>query len=159
MQRCVRSSARFGMTTSVSNEETSVAVPEQAPLTDVTTSRDRALYRIRHTLASRFVFLVICISIVLSALAYGTVHYWALALFNLGGLTILILWVVDGWRLGNVRVSRSWLQLPLLGALVLGVVQLLPLGGAGAGAVNTLSLDPHSTRLVIVQLGTLFIYF
>jgi hypothetical protein len=95
---------------------------------------------------------VICIAIVLSALAYGTVHYWALGLFNLGGLTILVLWVLDGWRLGTVRVSRNALQLPLLGALVLGFIQLLPLAG-------TLSLDPYSTRLVLVQLATLLIYF
>jgi O-antigen ligase len=146
------------MTTSVSNEEINLAVSEPATPA-VAPKKGRGAYRIKHTLASRFAFLVICVAIVLSALAYGTVHYWALALFNLGGLTILILWVVDGWQLGNVRVSRSWLQLPLLGALVLGVVQLLPLRGGGAGAVNTLSLDPNSTKLVIVQLGTLFIYF
>jgi len=152
------------MTTSVSNEETSVAVPAQAALPDVTTSRDRALYRIRHTLASRFVFLVICVAIVLSALAYGTVHYWALALFNLGALTILILWVVDGWVLGTVRVSRNSLQLPLLGLIVLGVIQLLPLRSVGVDGVSiplasSLSLDPNATRLVLVQLSSLFVYF
>jgi O-antigen ligase len=145
------------MTTSVSNAEISLAVAE--PATPAVAPKSRGVYRIRHTLASRFAFLVICVAIVSSALAYGTVHYWALALFNLGGLTILILWVVDAWLLGNVRVSRSWLQLPLLGAVVLGLVQLLPLRDAGAGAVSTLSLDPHSTKLVIVQLGSLFIYF
>ena len=140
------------MTTSVSNEEVSVVVTEQAPL-EATQSQDRSVYRIRHTLASRFVFLVICVAIVTSALAYGTVHYWALTLFNLGALTILILWVADGWRLGNVRISRNPLQLPLLGAVILGLVQMLPLGG------NTLSLDPNSTKLVIVQLSTLSVYF
>jgi O-antigen ligase len=147
------------MTTSVSSEEISLAVSEPATPAVAPTPRGRGVYRIRHTLASRFVFLVICIAIVLSALAYGTVHYWSLALFNLGGLTILMLWVIDGWQLGNVRVSRSWLQLPLLAALVLGLVQLLPLRGGGAGLVNTLSLDPNSTKLVIVQLGTLLVYF
>lgn len=140
------------MTTSVSNEEVSVAVTEPAPLA-ATQSQERSVYRIRHTLASRFVFLVICVAIVTSALAYGTVHYWALALFNLGALTVLILWVADGWRLGNVRISRSLLQLPLLGAVILGLVQILPRGG------NTLSLDPNSTKLVIVQLSTLIVYF
>jgi O-antigen ligase len=120
--------------------------------------------RSRHSLASRFAFLVICIAIVLSALAYGTVHYWALGLFNLGGLTILVLWVLDAWRLGHVRVSRNLLQLPLLGALVLGLIQLLPLrevtqSGAASGLANTLSMDPYSTRLVLVQLATLLIYF
>src|SRR6201991_1496169 len=140
------------MTTSVSNDEVSVVVTEPAPLA-ATQSQERSVYRIRHTLASRFVFLVICVAIVTSALAYGTVHYWALALFNLGALTVLILWVADGWRLGNVRISRNLLQLPLLGAVILGVVQMLPLGG------NTLSLDPNSTKLVVVQLSTLCVYF
>jgi O-antigen ligase len=129
------------------------------------TPREPSLYRIRHTLPSRFAFLVICVAIVLSALAYGTVHYWALGLFNLGGLTILVLWVLDAWRLGNLRISRNLLQLPLLGALALGLFQLLPLrettsaGGTTLGLANTLSLDPNSTRLVLVQLATLLIYF
>lgn len=156
------------MTTSVSNDDVNVAVsvatPGATPLA-ARTSQERSVYRIRHTLASRFAFLVICLGIVMSALAYGTVHYWALGLFNLGALTILVLWVVDAWQLGNMRVSRNVLQLPLLGALVLGLVQLLPLGAVtndaalAIGVSNTLSFDPYATRLVLVQLATLLIYF
>ena len=152
------------MTTSLSSAETSVAVAESAapPAPRITVER---AYRIRHTLASRFAFLVICVAIVLSALAYGTVHYWALALFNIGGLVVLLLWVLDGWTLGTFRINRNALQLPLIGAIILGLVQLLPLrevssGGATAIAlVNTLSLDPNSTRLVLVQLSTLLVFF
>lgn len=156
------------MTTSVSNDDVSVAVSVASPGAQqlaARTSQERAVYRIRHTLASRFAFLVICLGIVMSALAYGTVHYWALGLFNLGGLTILVLWVVDAWQLGNMRVSRNVLQLPLLGALVLGLVQLLPLGSVAndaalaIGVSNSLSFDPYATRLVLVQLATLLIYF
>jgi O-antigen ligase len=153
------------MTTSLSNEETSVIVADSAPQELEMSTPERSLYRIRHTLASRFAFLVICVAIVLSALAYGTVHYWALALFNIGGLTILALWVVDAWTLGNFRVNRNALQLPLIGLIVLGLVQLLPLrtvssgGVTGIGVANSLSLDPNSTRLVLVQLVTLLIYF
>ena len=153
------------MTTSVSNDDVSVlAVSEAQPLA-TRSSQDREVYRIRHTLASRFAFLVICIAIVMSALAYGTVHYWAMGLFNLGGLTIMILWVLDAWRLGTLRVSRNALQLPLLGALVLGLAQLLPLrevannAALSIGVSNTLSFDPHSTRLVMVWFATLLIYF
>jgi O-antigen ligase len=153
------------MTTSVSSEETSVLVAEPARPLVQTSSQELSVHRIRHTLASRFAFLVICVAIVLSALAYGTVHYWALGLFNLGGLTILVLWVLDAWSLGNLRVSRNLLQLPLLGALILGLIQLLPLreitssGATALGLASTLSLDPYSTRLVLVQLATLLIYF
>ena len=153
------------MTTSVSNDDVSVLVPSNSQPPASTTSQERSAYRIRHTLPSRFAFLVICVGIVMSALAYGTVHYWALGLFNLGGLTIMILWVADAWQLGSLRVSRNVLQIPLLGALVLGLVQLLPLRDVATDAAlafglsNTLSFDPHATRLVLVQMATLLIYF
>ncbi len=154
----------FGMTTSISNVETSVLVAESSQSTAAVGSDTRTYYRVRHTLASRFLFLIICVAIVLSALAYGTVHYWALGFFNLGALAILILWAVDGWKLGTLRISRNLLQLPFLGALALGAVQLLPLRNVEnntvvTGLANTISLDPYSTRLVLVQLTTLLIYF
>jgi O-antigen ligase len=141
------------MTTSVSNAESSVAlVADDSRALAPAGASEQRVFRIRHTLASRFAFLVICIAIVLSALAYGTVHYWALALFNLGALTVLILWVLDSWQLGNVRINRNALQLPLLGVIGLGLVQLLPLA-------STLSRDPYSTRLVLVQFASLLVYF
>jgi len=151
------------MTTSVSNGEINAIVSASRSASLAVGSAMRAV-RIQHTLASRFLFLIICIAIVLSALAYGTVHYWALGLFNLGALAILLLWVLDGWSLGRLRVSRNLLQLPLLGALVLGLVQLLPFRDAGntlaaTSLTRSLSLDPYSTRLVLVQLATLLIYF
>src|SRR6266404_4635605 len=152
------------MTTSVSNGEISAMVSARPSGSVAVSSAKSAVFRIRHTLASRFLFLIICVAIVLSALAYGTVHYWALGLFNLGALTILVLWVIDGWTSGTLRLSRNLLQLPLLGALVLGLVQLLPFRDAGnklaaSSLTRTLSLDPYSTRLVLVQLATLLIYF
>src|SRR5580765_5194182 len=109
--KSVRFLVRFGMTTSLSNELNSVAIAERQPAAVATKSSQRVVYRIRHTLASRFVFLTLCVAIVMSALAYGTVHYWALALFNLGALVIVILWVVDAWDLKTFRISRNALQL------------------------------------------------
>ena len=121
-------------------------------------------YRIKHTLASRFAFLTISLAIILSALAYGTVHYWALSLFFLGAVAVVIFWVVDSWNLGTVRLNRNVLQFPLLGMLLLGIVQLLPLrtpSGSDVSVpfVNSLSLDPYSTRLILVQTAALLIYF
>lgn len=151
------------MTTSVSNAINVLEVETSAPVERRKT--EPKAYRLRHTLASRFLILVVCIAIVLSALAYGTVHYWALGLFNVGAFTILVLWVGDAWSTGHFRVSRNPLQLPLLGGVLLGVVQLLPLRPATTADVlnialaRSLSLDPHSTRLVIVQLLSLLVYF
>ena len=136
------------------NFDTARAVPrvDQPPL-------------VPHTIASRFLFLTLCVAIVISALAFGTVHYWALALFDLAGVVVILLWTADAWRLGTLRVSRNVLQLPLLGMVALGLFQLLPLREADHaglltnGAVRTLSLDPHATRLVLVQVTTLLIFF
>jgi hypothetical protein len=87
-----------------------------------------------------------------------------MAIFNLGALTILILWVVDGWVLGTLRISRNILQLPLLGTVVLGLIQLLPLRSSGGvslsvGVTQALSLDPYATKLVLIQISTLLVYF
>lgn len=118
-----------------------------------------------HTVASRFIILILCLALVLSTLAYGTVHYWALALFQASAALIIFFWAVDAWRSRVLRISRNLLQLPLLGICLLGFIQLLPLGSVplegapGVEAARTLSLDPYSTRLILVQLLALFIYF
>src|SRR5438128_12692285 len=78
-------------------------------------SKSSAPVELVRTLASRFIILVLCIAVVLSTLAYGTVHYWALAVFQLGAVTLIILWAVDAWRSRTLRFSRNALQLPLLG--------------------------------------------
>ena len=106
---------------------------------------------------------MLCIAVILSALAYGTVHYWSLALFELGACSIVLLWAVDAWRSRTFRISSSLLQIPLVGLLLLGVVQLLPIRSAGDGGglstVSSLSIDPYSTRLALVQIVALLIYF
>jgi len=80
-------------------------------------------------------------------------------------VTILILWVIDSWNLGALRISRNVLQFPLLGMFLLGVFQLLPLrhpedvGTHSIPLVSSLSFDPYSTRFTLVQIAALAIYF
>jgi O-antigen ligase len=153
------------MTTSILSPESNALVsPEvQAPIPAA--NAGYITYRIRHTLASRFAFLMICLAIVFSALVYGTVHYWALAIFFLAAVAVLVLWLIDSWNLGTLRISRNVLQLPIFGMLLLGLVQLLPLrhpediGTHSIPLVSSLSFDPYSTRLILVQTTALLIYF
>src|SRR5712691_382289 len=151
------------MTTSISSPENSALV---SPETDVPLAESRGYisYRIRHTLASRFSFLIICLAIILSALAYGTVHAWSLAGFFIGSVVLLVLWVIDSWNLGMLRVSRNILQLPLLGLLALGLIQLLPLRNSDVGSlslplVHSLSFNPYATRFIVIEIVALLIYF
>jgi O-antigen ligase len=112
---------------------------------------------------------MLCASVVLTALAYGTVHYWSLAIFEIGACALVILWAVDAWRSRRLRVSRNLLQLPLIGLFLLGLFQLLPFGSSREAAtatgalssapVSSLSIDPYSTRLALVQIAALFVYF
>jgi len=152
------------MTTSISGAVVSSS-PVESAVTSSTPTSGAAVSRVRHTLASRFLFLGLCSAIVLTALAFGTNHNWALGIFNLGALAIVILWLADAWKLGVLRISRNPLQLPLLGMLVLGLIQLLPLRSPIAAdllsipAVKSLSLDPYATKLIMAQVGTLLIYF
>lgn len=118
------------------------------------------------TLASRFIILVLCLAVVLSTLAFGAVQSWALAFFQLGAFLVAVLWTLDAWRTRRLRLSRNFLQLPLAGLLVVGLVQLLPLGDSTASVgglanapVNTLTLDPYSTRFALIQLASLLVYF
>lgn len=103
--------------------------------------------------------------IVMTTLTYGTVHYWALGAFALTAAGIVVLWCVDGMVLRSVQISLNALQLPLLGLIVVGLIQLLPLGSTANNAglalplSRSLSLDPYATRLVLVQLTALFIFF
>ena len=103
--------------------------------------------------------------IVMTTLAFGTVHYWALTVFAATAAGLVCLWCLDGLTLRSVQLSRNALQWPLLGMIILGLVQLLPLraaadnGGLQLSLSRALSLDPNSTRLVLIQLVSLLIYF
>ncbi len=136
-----------------------------------TTPLTPAIVETEPTLASRFVILTLCLALVLSTLAFGTVHSWSLAAFQIGATLIIAFWAVDAWRSKQLRLSRNVLQLPLLGLCVLAAVQLLPFnlvggsvssveaGGLSVAPVETLSLDPYATRFVLIQISALLVYF
>lgn len=102
-----------------------------------------------HTIWSRFIILMLCLAVVTTTLAFGTVHAWSLAAFQLSAALVVVLWMFDAWRTRVLRVSLNPLQLPLLGLFAVGAVQL------GAG----LSFDPQATRVSLVQLAGLLVYF
>ena len=151
------------MTTLLSSESAAPVLQSRAHPAARTVAQETS--KRRHTLASRLAFLTVCVMIVITTLAFGTVHYWALAVFVATAAGLVCLWCLDGLTLRSVQLSRSALQLPLLGLIILGLIQLLPLrsaadnGGLQLSLSRALSLDPNSTRLVLVQLVSLLIFF
>ena len=59
------------------------------------------------TLWGRFIILILCLAVVLSTLAFGTVHAWALGFFQAGAALVLALWALDAWRTGVLALLRS----------------------------------------------------
>jgi O-antigen ligase len=120
------------------------------------------------TIWSRFIILMLCLAVVTTTLAFGTVHAWSLAVFQLSAGLVFALWMADAWRTRVLRVSRNSLQLPLLGLFAVGLIQLLPLGlGAAqelggalaADPTRALSFDPYATRVALVEIAGLTVYF
>jgi O-antigen ligase len=152
------------MTTLVSNASTAPVLLDATQAKPSVRPADAEQAERRHTLASRLAFLTIGVAVVLTTLAYGTVHYWAMAAFAMSAAGLVCLWCVDGLVLRSVQLSRNLLQWPLLGMIVLGLIQLLPLrnvdnAGLPLAPARALSLDPYATRLVLVQVAALLIYF
>jgi len=112
------------------------------------------------------IFFVFCATLVFSVIAFGAVDFWALGALSLLSGFIAVLWLADGWLNKEFRFSLSPLQFPLLGLILIGMIQLLPLRSFDVAtdlltvpAVSSLSLAPYSTRLAIVQLIVYFIFF
>jgi O-antigen ligase len=148
------------MTDSISSAVAVRDPADQKPIRQIA----QPVSRRRHTLASRLAFLTICVAIVLTTLAYGTVHYWALAVFVMSAAGLIAFWAVDAAVLRSALVPVNSLQWPIVGVVVLGLLQLLPFrtpdaGGLSLSPVRSFSLDPYATRLVIMQVCALLIYF
>lgn len=113
-------------------------------------SSSRAPVDPTRTLAGRFALVLVCLAVVLSTMAFGTVHAWSLAVFQAGAGLVVLLWALDAWGTRSLRVSKNILQLPLWGLFAVGLFQLLP---------PARSLDPYATRMTLVQTGALAVYF
>jgi O-antigen ligase len=102
---------------------------------------------------NRAIYFCLLVTIVFTAIPYGTVQPWWISLFECAVFLIAMLAVIEA------TVSKRWsldlwLVAPLFGLTVFAAFQSLPLfSGSGPMDVRTsISADPYSTRLFAVQL-------
>jgi O-antigen ligase len=128
-------------------------------------SREENLPSARYTRYGSAVAAVLCAMMVLSVIAYGAVDSWALALMAFGCLLIGWLWLAEAWKFGAFTFNSSLVQLPILGLILIGLIQLVPLRGSdlsgllSVSPVQTLSLDAYATKIAVVKLLIYLIYF
>lgn len=112
------------------------------------------------------IFFIICAMLVFSVVAFGAVDIWALGALSFLSGSIAVLWLADSWFTKEFRFSLNPLQIPLLGLIVIGLIQLLPFRSPNISAdllsipaAASLSLAPYSTRLAIVQLSVYLVFY
>lgn len=114
------------------------------------------------TKTSSAIFIVLLVMLVLMTLLYGGVHQPIIALFYLLTLVLTALWSFDAWNRSELPLSRSLLQLPLVGLGLFGSVQVIPFGAGADGGVTavprTISADPFATKAAIVQIAMMAIF-
>src|SRR5688572_3936475 len=111
------------------------------------------------------IVLLLCAMPAIGAVLYGAVDSWTLGLLAILIAIVSLLWIAEAWLSGEFRYSRNLLQVPIVGLIAIGLIQLLPLGGdRSAGilavdAVRSLSMDPYATRLFLMRAVMLLIFF
>ncbi len=94
--------------------------------------------------------------IMFTALAYGTVEPWSLAIFSLAVVGLLILWVIKALSDRRLTVNVPPMAWPLTALLVIGVLQSTVFTDK-EGRRFSISLDPEATRLAMEVVVVLFI--
>lgn len=113
--------------------------------------------------ANRTAFVIIAASIVFSALAYGAVHQSTIAFFYVLMAAAAIFIAIRGFG-GEFKFGVHPLMIPMAGAVIYGLIQVIPFGStveiAGvSGIATTISLDPFSTRLAAIHFVGLLLFF
>jgi O-antigen ligase len=116
------------------------------------------------TRLSKLTFFLLCSTVIVTTLAYGTVHQPLVSLFYFVIAVLVAVWAVDSFASGTFRFSRSPLQIPLLMLGVYALIQVVPFGtiadSAGvSGIPRTISLEPFSTQVVALHIFALCIFF
>lgn len=120
-----------------------------------------------NTFASSIIFFLLCLIPVYTAIAFGAVDATSLGLLAILTGVIAVCWLFDAWRKREFTFNTNPLQLAVLGLILIGLIQLLPLRSpAGvspellaATPTSSLSLAPYDTRLAVIQLIVYFVFF
>lgn len=111
-------------------------------------------------------FVLLFVIPLVTTIAYGGTDTWALVLLAPFYLLLGGVWIVRSWRRGGIEIDRNAVLLPMCGLLLLGILQILPVGIVPAGAEHlsvpassALSLDPFATQIFLIRLFGYIIFF
>lgn len=110
--------------------------------------------------------ILICAIMLVSVLLFGAVDSGALVILSVLSFVLASIWLWTAFRSGSFTVSAEKMQMPLAALLLVGLIQLMPVGASNVpeglvstAQASTISLDPYATRLFVFQLLLLLIFF
>src|SRR5436190_9831359 len=115
-------------------------------------------------LSSAVVALLLIIPI-FATILFGGVDKTTWIFLTIFCLTIVLAWFAETRKGKGFLLNTSAIQLPLFGWVLIGIVQLLPLGTRKMGELlsvpvsNIVSLDPYRTRFFVLHLVIYAVFF
>jgi len=98
------------------------------------------------------------LAIVFTALAFGTVEVWAVAIFAIFLLVLVALWAVKAIVDKRLALKIPVVSVPFAALVMCGIVQSVQITRGGEASLS-LSLDAEATRAAATMLFLLFISF
>ncbi len=112
---------------------------------------------------SKIIFFLLCFVPLFSTLLFGAVDNTTWVFISIFWALIVLLWLAEAWKSNGLLLSWNALQIPLAGFIIIGLIQLLPLGGSvervGISVSQTLSVDPYSTRFFVIKIIVYTVFF
>ncbi len=118
-----------------------------------------SLIKLRRRLAilEKVIFASLVLLLILTPLPYGTVENWSVTVWELWVFLTVLLWGVKVVKEGQLKLSANPLIWPLLGLLLVAVVQILPV--VSVGGRRSLSYDSYATLQAAIKLLAMIFFF
>ena len=111
-------------------------------------------------------FILVLVIVVVSNLLFGSVNSAALGVIGVLIAFGVILWIAESLFNGQTRINFSYLHLPIIGLILLGLFQLIPIpANTIFNAIyettdrTAFSMDPFATKLAVIRLTLFLIFF
>ncbi len=102
---------------------------------------------------------------VFSTIVFGGVDQGSWVVLILITFAVTVTWFMDAWYGRGLLINRDILLIPLLGLILIGVLQILPIFSSSVppdlienSFRGTISLDPYSTRLFTIRLAVYAVF-
>jgi len=95
------------------------------------------------------IFVLLCIMPIFSTVLFGAVDNITWVFLSVFWAAIVLLWLAEAWKAKGLLINTDAIQIPLLGLLLIGLIQLF----------GALSLDPYTTRFFVLHLVVYATFF